>query len=122
MQEFVTIRTVPKPFALDGGGTATARVRLTAAAVSVWSDGTIDPAWKAGTTALSAYGGSAVDTTMLVWVVLAIKGNLIPYLVKEADVFASAVDAVLTGAGLTGAIWALLARVDGPTVDRMAQA
>jgi hypothetical protein len=111
-QLFAAFRSVPEPVHILQGDTAAASANVIAPVAIDWSDSTsADPAYTPGTIALSAYGGKTYDATTAVWLLVAVKEQSAPYLVKESD-YAS-MDTVLAGAGLSGPLWALWRRIEG---------
>lgn len=121
MQGFLTLRSVAKPFSVHQGGSTASTVTVDSLSTPVWSDGTVDAPYAATKPlgAISLYGGSTIDTSAFIWLLLALKGITQPVLLKEAD-FAT-VDTVLTSAGYSGATWGLLARIDGASIEKVPQ-
>ena len=104
-QFYATVRSVPQPFAVHGLSSTTTVLQTIAVITVIWQDASTDP-WPIGTPVLPAatYGGTTVDTTLLAWLIVAVKGIGLR-LVKEKD--ASTMDATLGGSPQ----WAILRRM-----------
>lgn len=109
-QSSATLQTVPQFLALTNGGTTTSTVQLVADTKAVWSDASVDTLTPGTTAILSAYAGSSptIDTSAFVWLVFLIKGAS-PLLLKE-------IDFPTIETALSGAVWFLVARIDGPVL------
>jgi hypothetical protein len=119
-QGFCTLTTVPEPFTLSGGGTTTARVTLIAPVTVIWATGSPDT-WKPAPSftilPAASYGVVGLDTTVLVWNLVAVQGHTAPVLVHEADYLTPGWDTVLGGTPT----WAVLRRIEGVSLSPVPQ-
>lgn len=82
-QLFCAPTSVPEPYKVQGGHTTTTAVQVTDTLALVWSDSTTGTI--AIGKAISVYGGTAVDSTINDYLLVLVKGNPLPYLVKQQD-------------------------------------
>lgn len=110
---FIAPQSVPDPFMI--GSAASGQITVTTAAdifIPAWPD-TTPQTIRAGTQAISAYGGVSVDNTVDNYLIVLLEGQDAPRLVKEKD--RAAIDSVLAGTFTWGAPWMIVNGQDYPT-------
>lgn len=110
MQVFCAFRSVPEPVTVHRPDTPNAYATVIAGVGLPWT-GFTEESYFPDTTAISAYGGHEFDSTLFVWLLVGVRGQAAPFLVKEQDY--DNMDSVLTAAGVASPQWALWRRIEG---------